>query len=190
MSELREFLTTIVAELNRAGIPYMLAGSLASSHHSRPRTTHDVDIVIDYRTVVRTALVGFLDRCESLGMYVSRGHALEPTTSRRQFNVIAPSGWKADLMEREERAFSHSEFARRCEVDMLGIRVNVATAEDVILAKLEWSGGVSQRQMDDVVAVIETNRNQLDDRYLDLWADDLGVRPLLDEARARASAQP
>jgi hypothetical protein len=39
-------LVTIVRELDRAGIPHMLAGSFASSYHGDPRTTNDIDLVI------------------------------------------------------------------------------------------------------------------------------------------------
>lgn len=39
-------LSSIVAELDRFEIPYMLAGSFASSWHGTPRTTHDIGLVI------------------------------------------------------------------------------------------------------------------------------------------------
>jgi len=42
-----ELLRTLVACLEGRDIPYMLTGSVASSHHGRPRTTQDVDVVID-----------------------------------------------------------------------------------------------------------------------------------------------
>ena len=40
-------LRRIVEALDGAGIPYMLTGSLASSLQGEPRTTHDIDLVID-----------------------------------------------------------------------------------------------------------------------------------------------
>jgi hypothetical protein len=33
--------------LERLGIPYLAAGSLASSVHGEPRSTNDVDLVVD-----------------------------------------------------------------------------------------------------------------------------------------------
>jgi hypothetical protein len=41
------FLSRIVAALDGAGIPYMVAGSLGSSFRGRFRTTNDADIVVD-----------------------------------------------------------------------------------------------------------------------------------------------
>jgi hypothetical protein len=40
-------LQTILGALDDAAIPYMLVGSFASTIHGAPRTTHDIDIVID-----------------------------------------------------------------------------------------------------------------------------------------------
>ncbi len=42
-----EFLSRVVALLDNAGIPHMLAGSMASTFHGEPRMTRDIDMVID-----------------------------------------------------------------------------------------------------------------------------------------------
>ncbi len=47
MSGAEAFLTRVVGALDGAGVPYMLAGSFASSHHGVPRATQDIDIVVD-----------------------------------------------------------------------------------------------------------------------------------------------
>lgn len=52
--------------------------------------------------------------------------------------VDLTSGWKADLIMRRSRAFSRIEFDRRTVVEFEGLRVPIATAEDLVLAKLEW----------------------------------------------------
>jgi hypothetical protein len=42
-----EAVASFVSLLERVGVPYMLAGSIASSHHGLPRATNDADVVID-----------------------------------------------------------------------------------------------------------------------------------------------
>jgi len=42
-----ETLARIVERLRVAGIPHMLAGSFASTYYGTPRTTQDIDLVID-----------------------------------------------------------------------------------------------------------------------------------------------
>ena len=50
-------LAAIIRELDRAGIPHMLAGSFASSYHDDPLTTNDIDLVI---APTRTSLEAFV----------------------------------------------------------------------------------------------------------------------------------
>ena len=63
-------------------------------------------------------------------------------------------------------------------VAVLGLRLPVASVEDVIIAKLEWSslGGGSRRQREDVVALLEQARDRLDLAYVECWVDALGLR--------------
>ncbi len=65
----------------------------------------------------------------------------------------------------------------------------MATAEDTVLAKLEWAkSGGSDRQLRDVVGILAARAGGLDDAYLDLWAPELGVTDLLATVRSKAAA--
>lgn len=60
-----------------------------------------------------------------------------------------------------------------------------ATAEDTVLAKLEWAAmGGSDRQVADAATVLAVGGGRLDQVYLDHWATELGVSELLARARA------
>lgn len=58
-------LAVIVEELDRFGIPHMLAGAFASTYHGDPRTTNDIDVVIDPSRDALDALVRGLDPARS-----------------------------------------------------------------------------------------------------------------------------
>lgn len=61
----------------------------------------------------------------------------------------------------------------------------VASAEDTVLAKLEWGqASDSERQLADVVAVMAAQ--ELDPVYLNKWAKDIGVEDPLTTATATA----
>jgi hypothetical protein len=76
------------------------------------------------------------------------------------FNVIDhASGWKIDFIVRKNRAFSRDEFGRRMKLALLDVPVFVASPEDTIVAKLEWSkqSGGSERQRRDVAGIVATD---------------------------------
>jgi hypothetical protein len=171
------FLSRLVRALNQAGVPFLLAGSFASSMHGAPRATRDLDFVIDPTS---DALDDLLDRLTREDFYLDSEVARAEFRRRGQFNVIDPStAWKADLIYRKARAFSRAEFERRTPIALLGTPLFVATAEDTILAKLEWAKlGQSEQQLNDVRGIVGARADALDRAYVESWLDALGVREL------------
>jgi hypothetical protein len=150
----------------------MVTGSLASSYHGEPRATRDADIVIDPGPEALDRLTAAL---LDAGFYVDRDVAREALIDRSQFNAIGVDAMKVDFMIRRDRPFSIEEFRRRQPADLLGTPGFLATAEDVILAKLEWAKATgSDRQLDDVAGIV-TIAGGLDLSYVDRWAVALGV---------------
>ena len=179
-----DLLRRVVAALDASEIPHMLVGSFASMSHGAPRATQDIDIVID---PTPEALDRFLAAfVEDDAIYVSSS-AQGALAARDQFNIIdTDTGWKVDLVIRKDRPFSRTEFGRRLPARALDVDVCLATAEDTILAKLEWAAmGGSDRQVADAATVIAVRGGDLDDAYLDRWAAELGVTDLLARARGR-----
>jgi len=184
----RDFLLAIARALHGAGIPYMVAGSHASSHYGQPRATQDADFVID---PTRSQLDLFLD---ALGpdYYVSRPAAQEALEHRHMFNVIDFSnGWKADFIIRKDRPFSLEEFRRRRPANWQGQQLPIASPEDVILTKLEWDRiSPSERQRQDALGVALALGPLLDRSYLRHWAPALGIVDSLEELLRQADALP
>lgn len=185
------FLGVVAGHLQGCGIGFMLTGSFVSTFYGDPRTTRDLDVVVDAVEPPDTTIRRFVDRCESSGLYVSRDAAFEPTRSaRRQFNVISGStGWKADIMWVLDRPFSRVEFSRRREIELLGQKIFVPSPEDIVLAKLEWGATAESRQFDDAVSVLRVQGHRLDPTYLARWATDLGISDLLNRALSAAAGQ-
>ena len=179
-----DLLRAAVELLDGAGIPYMVVGSYASTFHGEPRMTRDIDVVVELTEEAVKLLVDLVDR-ERFCL----GDVEEAFLNRSMFNLIEPStGWKVDFVVRKNRPFSEAEFQRRFPTQIAGVEVVMATAEDTMLAKLEWGAeSGSDRQMDDVVAIAAGK--DLDIAYLSRWAAELGVIALL-EAALTAAGRP
>jgi hypothetical protein len=97
------------------------------------------------------------------------------------------NNWKVDLIFRKSRGFSQEEFRRRRSMNVEGIPVSVASAEDVVLAKLEWSKlAGSQRQIEDVAAILRLQWSRLDQNYLERWIAELNVQREWEQAKSAA----
>lgn len=178
----------VIAALDQAGILYMLTGSFASAHYGLPRSTQDIDFVIE---ATAPQLRNFVQKLPPDEYYADLDAALEAQRRESLFNVIdLRTGWKIDLIFCKSRAFSRQEFARRQSVDLQGSRLFVASAEDVVVAKLEWAKlANSQRQIEDAVAILRLRWEALDRAYVEKWISDLGLQDQWSVAR-RAAGQP
>lgn len=183
-SGLARSLELLTSLFDRSGIPFMIAGSFASTYYGEPRSTQDVDIVID---PTRDALEKWFDALPADRVYADRQSGREALAHRDMFNIIdLETGWKADLIVRKSRPFSQIEFTRRVRLEWMGLSVLVATPEDVILSKLEWSrlSGGSERQLRDVAGMLESVGDRLDIAYIESWLDALRVRDSWEKLRS------
>jgi hypothetical protein len=107
---------------------------------------------------------------------------------KSQFNVIdLARGMKADLIVRKDREFSVGEFARRETHEVEGVRLTIATPEDVLLAKLEWAKlGESEQQLVDAAGILTVQQGKLDTEYIERWVRDLDVAEQWAAVRGKA----
>ena len=179
------FFHVLIGLLERAGISYMVTGSYGSSHYGMPRTTNDLDLVIDPSPAQVESLCALIaDR-----FYVSAPAARDAVRDRFMFNVIdIGGGCKADLMVRKNRPFSVEEFSRRRLISLEGNIVYLASPEDIILSKLEWNKITpSERQAQDALDVAIVQWPHLDQDYLRRWAVELEVSESLEAVLVQAS---
>jgi hypothetical protein len=172
---------TVFGALDRCGLAWFLTGSEALAVYGTPRQTLDTDLVID------TDERGLEDLIAALGP----GYAVaEPihVGGRWMASVIeTASVTKVDLIVRDPDPWGVEAMARRRDwAHPTWGRVWVSSLEDLVLAKREWSEGISELQLRDCAAIIRLNRTRIDDAYLDRWAAILGLRPLLEAVRHAA----
>lgn len=162
----------IVEHLNQCNLNYMVVGSFASTYYSEPRSTADVDVVIEATSEQLKRLVADLQGSD---YYAELDAALKALSQESLFNVIDNrTGWKIDLIFRKSRSFDLEEFRRRVPAKLFDIQLYVASAEDVIISKLEWAKlGGSQRQIEDVAKVLAVQWKTLDQNYLSKWIKEL-----------------
>jgi hypothetical protein len=110
--------------LERLQITYFVVGSFASMAYGEPRSTLDIDIVIQ---PTEAQLDSLLDAYPDSDFYVSREAAREALKRRGQFNVIRPdSGNKIDFMIARGDTWSTEQIAGRRRMKLLPDREGFA----------------------------------------------------------------
>lgn len=176
-------LVQVVEALEELGLRYHVGGSYASSVHGVPRQTQDIDLVVN----LPMNLVDKLVQSLSDDFFVQEDPARSAVLERQSFNAVhLDTGLKVDFFILGENPFDLEEFARhRAEALLENRKVFVKSPEDTVLRKLQWyraGGEVSDRQWTDVVGILQTQGDSLDQSYMDRWATTLGIEDLLKEA--------
>jgi hypothetical protein len=168
-------LTRVAGVLDALGIPFMLSGSIVSSMQGEPRSTHDVDLVVDMSARQVDPLLAAFPPPD---FYLSRDSMHEAIARKGMFNLLdVGEGDKVDFWLLTDDPFDQSRFARRRPDVVDGRPIPLSTPEDTILMKLKWArqSGKSERQFRDALGVYEVQSGALDLNYLDNWARQLGL---------------
>jgi hypothetical protein len=164
--------------LERLGIPYYITGGVAASMYGDPRTTRDMDLVIELRREHIPQLVVAL---EQENFYCPAGAVEE--LEKGQGSILSVTHREqilnADLVLNATSDFDRSKLSRRRleVIDEAGLlQVWVISPEDLILAKLLWGRGQqSEKQWRDVLGILKVQAESLDYAYLAEWAERLDI---------------
>ena len=185
LSEPIQVTLKVIAVFDRLGIHYLIGGSLASAVHGIVRATMDADLVADIKPQQVLPLVESLEA----EFYIDADMILDAIQHNSSFNLIhLETMFKVDVFLLKQRAFDLNQMERRvCQSlgDAPGETAFFSTAEDIILAKLEWfraGGETSERQWRDILGVLDLQSDRLDFGYLQKWAVKLGIQDLLQKA--------
>lgn len=143
-------LAPVASAFQKLDVTFYIGGSVASTYHGAIRLTMEVDLVCNLRPdQVGAFVASFGPEC-----YVSEPAVRDAVECRNCFNVIhLPTAFKVDVFVSRGRPFDLAAMQRAVPQRLGGHdspMVPIATAEDSIIAKLEWyrlGDESSQRQM-------------------------------------------
>ena len=174
MTEELQLMRDIVTRLERAGIDYMLTGSMALNCHAQPRMTRDIDLVVEFYLKDAARIESVLGS----DYYISQDAAREAVQHQTSFNAIHQATLiKVDFMVRKREPYRLHEFTRRIRLKIADFEIWVVSKEDLILSKLHWAReSHSERQLADVENLIATG---CDKEYLKAWSAELNLTDML-----------
>ena len=174
------FVRLVLDAIETPGIEYMIGGAVAAWAWGEPRSTLDLDLVVN----IPLESVYFLsDELKKRGMLVPAEIILDNILENRvdlPINAIhMHSGYKADLYPvREGDELRASAFTRRKEIDLgesFG-SVYLHSPEDLIIYKL-WYYSISQqtKHIRDITSIVMALGDELDYSYIEMWVFKKGL---------------
>ncbi len=175
--EQNDVLQDCAERFEKLGIDYMLTGSMALVHYAMPRTTTDIDIVIQLSS---EHIEKFIKEFEP-DYYVPHNRVRDAIYRRHMFNLLNQQTIiKIDCVILKNDEFNQQAFSRRKRVKYTEkFDVWIIGKEDLIVSKLSWAKtSRSEMQMRDVASML---RNGYDKEYVFFWTENLGIQDILQE---------
>lgn len=169
MKKIEEVLETTVRYLNRENIDYVFIGGIAVMVYGNPRTTVDLDLVIE---VDKEELEDFADYLSEQGFFADFEDMKQAFREKSHFSAEEEDSlFRLDVKgvyEPKERI----TLQNRNEIEYEGMEVYVASPEDTIANKLYYG---SEQDIEDAESVYVRQEEKLDDEYLEERCEALGV---------------
>jgi len=181
-----DLFTVFVQPLQRAGVRYMITGSIASMHYGEPRFTMDVDLVVHLDESEIAAIPGLFPES---GYYTPPAEVIAREIRRPtggHFNAIHhATGLKADFYPSRRHPYWAWAWEHRRRAEVEGQPTWFSPPEYVILSKLEFHReGGSDKHLRDIRGMLAVSGDEIDRALLARAASELG----LDEAWGKVNA--
>jgi len=158
--------------LNSQAIPYMLVGGVAVNFYAAPRTTLDLDLVI---MLDQNNLNNFLAELKKNGFQFDADIIVRHLGVMNHFPIYGEDEFQVDIWipkyELEKKALERKQL-----LHYLNEQVYIISVEDLILFKLKAD---RSKDINDIKAILINQTAQLDNVYLDIWLERLGLRDKL-----------
>jgi len=184
--EYADFVKLVIQALEAAHVDYLIGGAVAAWAWGEPRSTLDLDAVVD---IPVDRVIPLSRELGNRGMLVPPEIILDSLIEDRAdipINAIhGESGFKADLYPvRPHDALRLTAFQRRRSIDLgpqLGV-VYLHSPEDLIIYKV-WHFSISRqtKHLRDITAILYTLENELDLEYIQTWMNVKGLTSLWEE---------
>ncbi|KKT26244.1 MAG: hypothetical protein UW11_C0018G0020 [Parcubacteria group bacterium GW2011_GWA2_43_9b] len=179
--EFSELVGQIAKILSDLKIKYCITGGYAVSVWGRPRSTFDIDLIIQLGGDKIEQLVWQIHGLSEAG-YLDRAAVKNAVAHGREFNYIhGDSGIKIDFwVIKKSDSVGKEELSRRKLKEIGGRKIYFISPEDLILSKLRWhKDRASDRHLEDIKSVLKLARVDL--KYLKRQAIKQGNMEILNK---------
>jgi len=178
-----ELLIKTISFLNDEKIPYMLVGSFVSSIYGEPRSTQDIDLVVQLH---KSKIPNLIANFPPPRYYIEEELILFALQNKRMFNLLDTNeGDKINFYIQKDESYENEKFSRKVEKNIFGHPLVILSPEDTILSKLDWciKSGMSEKQFKDALRVYQYQKENLDMYYIEEKAKLLNIFELFNKIK-------
>jgi len=176
-----EFIKRTIMSLNCSQVEYVIVGGILVSVYGEPRATKNIDVVLDISPENREAIEQLLECLEKMEFHIPGGIStiINALKSQSHFSIFN----KTYLYWIDARGV-YSQLDRlaletRIRKKIFGLDTWIESIECLIVAKL--SVYYSEQSLKDVISILQTSRELIDESKLRSLARKVGILDRLEK---------
>jgi len=179
--EFRHFLKRCISALNLSGVDYVIVGGVLVSIYGEPRTTKDIDVIINIKENEDNKIEKFLKSLNKFELQVLGGKNTIKSSLREKIHFTAFNKSYLYWMDIQGiySILDEIVFETRKKIKILGENAWVESMEALIVSKL--SVYYSEQSLRDVKSILILNKDKINKQLLFKIADKIGVRRRVEE---------
>ncbi len=169
MTDIKEALRIVCSYLNANDMKYVVVGGVAVMYHGVPRTTVDIDFILDLADSQTDAFFDYLGNMD---------FDVEPTSMKELLQegshctvFVGDSLLRLDL-QNANSYFDRMTIARAVQVQHLGVTLNLGSLEDTLINKLLFQG---EQDMRDALGIYTRHESEVDEEYIEKMCESLNI---------------
>jgi hypothetical protein len=168
----------VINLFDKYNISYMLTGGLAVTVWGRARSTLDIDIVLD---INKDDIKKLVSAFQKENFYIDEEAVKMALDKKFSFNAIdRETNTTIDCYLIGNNEYEAARFQRKIVRNIVGMKVNVISPEDLILIKLLWhKDSGSTRHLEDAESILKITKVDL--KYIKKWAASQSTLKILNE---------
>ncbi|MCK4567550.1 MAG: nucleotidyltransferase [Candidatus Thorarchaeota archaeon] len=169
MDEFPEILQYVCSYLNEHNIDYVIVGGVAVMYHGVPRTTVDIDLLLE---IDESAIVPFSDFLSSKG-FVSSAEDLRAAFAEHAHSTIfyCDSALRLDIQGINSQ-FDQMTIDRAVSITLFDVILKLGTVEDTLINKILFQG---EQDLRDAHGIYRINQELLNLAYIEDTCKMLGI---------------
>ncbi|KXH70188.1 MAG: hypothetical protein AM326_01195 [Candidatus Thorarchaeota archaeon SMTZ-45] len=169
MDEFTEILKFVSSYLNDHGIEYVIVGGVAVMYHGVPRTTVDIDILLQ---IDDAEIDSFSDFLNSKGFNASADDMRSALIEGSYSTIFYMDTLLRLDLQGVISTFDRLTIERAVAIEFLEVSIKLGTAEDTIVNKVLFQG---EQDIRDAHGIFQINRERLDMSYIESTCKMLGI---------------
>lgn len=172
----KEFVIKVIEILENSDIEYVIVGGIAAIYYGQPRSTEDIDIIVDLKFTEKEKIekLCWLFTKNGFKIMGNCDGIIESLKEKSHITIYDQNYiFRVDLQGIYNR-LNVLAFEGRRRVKIFDREAWLQSPEDLIIAKLTYY--VSNRDMRDVVAIIKNSFDLIDMNRLMRLAEEFGIK--------------